>query len=91
VQLPQLHLAGLVTFRLMLVCREPIQLSSPELASAGEGSRGGAVAIEGCISFARNKKRHRSLDIAVQYSAVYGDGSKSPPQAVIYAMGVSDS
>lgn len=49
------------------------------------------MAIEGRISFARNKKRHRSLDIALHYSAVRGDGSKTPAEALIYALGVADS
>ncbi len=57
----------------------------------GASGRGSAVAIEGRISFARNKARHRSLDVAVQYSTLYRDGSRGPEEAAIYAMGVGDS
>lgn len=65
-------------------CREPVAL-----VPGGRGTE--AVALEGCISLARNKGRHRSLDIALKYSFVRADGSRGQEQAGIYSMGVSES
>lgn len=78
------HCMSLLLHALPPPRREPILL-----AGAG-GSGQGAAAIEGRISFARNKARHRSLDIAVQYCAVAADGSRGQEEAGIYAMGVSE-
>ena len=48
-----------------------------------------AVALEGRISMARSKHKHRSLDIALSYRAVGADGRQGEEVSSIYAMGVN--
>ena len=75
------------------MCRERVELVSaadPARDPSGIDDNSRALAIQGRISFARNKARHRSLDIAVQYYPVHLDGSQGSEQAAIYSMGVSD-
>ncbi|GAB4820494.1 hypothetical protein N2152v2_007540 [Parachlorella kessleri] len=84
---PQTHWVQMV-----LLLRETIELVSlaePAADSSGTNMKT-VLAIQGRISFARNKVRHRSLDIAVQYYPVHVDGSQGSEQAAIYSMGVSD-
>lgn len=69
----------------VLLLKAPITL-----APAAVGAAGAAVAIQGTLSMARNKDKHRSLDIALQYSAVAADGSLGEAATCLYSMGVQE-
>lgn len=63
-----------------------LPLSQPVTLSATGGAKA-AKEITGRLSMARNKGKHRSLDIGLQYRAVLGDGSVVEA-AGVYAMSV---
>lgn len=58
----------------VLPLRRPVLLRSPS-SSLGAAGRPFASEIKGQLSMARNKSKHRSLDIALRYTAVLSDGS----------------
>lgn len=63
---------------------EAVLLASPGCSSAAPNT---ATEISGRISMARNRDKHRSLDIALTYRAVLGDG-RVVEHAAVYAMSV---
>jgi hypothetical protein len=72
----------------VLPLRTPVLLGSPTTQQAGQvGSRPYATEIKGRLSMARNKAKHRSLDIALNYQAALSDGS-SVSDTRVYSMSV---
>lgn len=70
----------------VLALRTPVKLARPGAAGAAAAADS-AREIRGRISMARNRDKHRSLDIALTYKAELGDG-RVVEEAGVYAMSV---
>eukprot|EP00798_Chlamydomonas_sp_ICE-L_P012753 gene12753-16003_t len=58
----------------LLVLREPVLLGPPGSAAADGSSPASASCLTGRISMVRNRSKHRSLDISLEYKAELSDG-----------------
>ena len=69
----------------VLLLKQPVLMAPAATAARAPGL---AVALTGQVSMARSKQTHRSLDIALRYTAQYADGSAGEEQVQLFGMGV---